>query len=370
MHKIISRHVTKHAKPVQHAQTFAPWRAWVSLSGISPARLGWLAASLALVATSACTWAAKPNLKPEVDAFVAEMADKHGFDQASLKGILGQARHQQSIIDAMNRPAEAKPWRDYRKIFLTEDRARGGERFWSKNEAILKQAEERYGVPPEIITAIIGVETRYGANTGRHRVLDSLVTLAFDYPKRGKFFRGELEQFLLLTREEHLDPLLIEGSYAGAMGQGQFIASSYRSYAVDFDSDGHRDLWRSQADAVGSVANYFNRHGWQAGQAVAERLEHPKGPYTELVAAGMKPSLTAAQLLASGIEPPQGLGTDGLASLILLDGADGDEYWLGLNNFYVITRYNHSNLYAMAVYQLGQWIRQLHEAQQSAAAGS
>jgi membrane-bound lytic murein transglycosylase B len=219
-------------------------------------------------------------------------------------------------------------------------------------------AEKVYGVAPQIIVAIIGVETRYGGNTGKYAVLDALSTLAFDYPPRAKFFRGELEQYLLLAREEHIDLLNTKGSYAGAMGYGQFIPSSYQRYAVDFDQDGKRDLWDSPMDIIGSVANYLHVNGWTPGAKVADRASVTGNRFKGVIEKGLKPEMTVKQLKSEGITPVKPLPADTLAALISLDQKSGPEYWLGLNNFYVITRYNHSPLYAMAVYQLSEEIRQ------------
>jgi membrane-bound lytic murein transglycosylase B len=212
-------------------------------------------------------------------------------------------------------------------------------------------------VAPEIIVAILGVETFYGSNTGSHRVLDALYTLGFHYPKRADFFRRELEEMLLLTREEGSDPRALTGSYAGAMGKPQFISSSFRAYAVDFDADGQRDIWNNDADAIGSVASYFARHGWQSGAGIADRIQGEHAGLAELAAAGMKPSHRAADLRARGIPVDAEIGDDDLLSVIELETERGPEYWLGRNNFYVITRYNRSNLYAMAVFQLSEAIR-------------
>ena len=289
--------------------------------------------------------------------FAAEMETKHGFDRKELTALLNQTEFRDDIIKAITKPAEAMPWYKYRPIFLKPDRIQGGVKFWQENEPLLQKIAAEYGVPPEIIVAIIGVETRYGKHIGRYRILDSLTTLAFGYPKRSSFFRSELEQFLLLTREEKVDPTQTMGSYAGAMGKPQFIASSYRSYAVDYDGDGHRDLWNNDADVIASVANYFKRHGWRQGEPIA--LEVQSGSNAEkFVQAGMKPSIKVADLLASGATPKASASVDpaALASLIELDAGGHNEYWLGLHNFYVITRYNHSNLYAMAAYQLSQEI--------------
>lgn len=301
--------------------------------------------------------------RPEVQAFIDQMAARHGFDPQRLTGLFAQARRQERVLEAISRPAEAKPWYQYRPIFLTPARIEGGVEYWSRHEALLSRAGEAFGVEPEYLVAIIGVETYYGRRTGGFPVFDTLVTLGFDYPPRSGFFRRELEQYLLLARDESLDPLSLKGSYAGAMGKGQFIASSYRSYAVDFDGDGRRDLWGSAADAIGSVANYFERHGWEQGGAVAVPAASDGGSLQPLLEAGLKPSLTLDELAARGVRPtapvPPG---DPPVALIELQGAEGPEYWIGFNNFYVITRYNRSPLYAMAVHQLAQEIRQARDA--------
>jgi membrane-bound lytic murein transglycosylase B len=213
-------------------------------------------------------------------------------------------------------------------------------------------------VPAEIIVAIIGVETYYGRQTGDYPVLDTLITLGFDYPPRGEFFTDELEHFLLLSREEGLEIASAEGSYAGAMGMGQFISSSYRQYAVDFDADGKRDLWNSTADAIGSVANYFRVHGWSSGAPVAFPAEVRGSNYRGLVDMGMEPTIDAGMLAAGGVKPQEEIQGDARVALLEYDAGDGMQYWVGLNNFYVITRYNRSSLYAMAVYQLSQAIEQ------------
>ena len=295
--------------------------------------------------------------QPAVAAFVDEMAHKHGFDKERLSQIINEAQFQQSIIDAITRPAESKPWYEYRPIFVTDSRIEHGVRFMGDYKDILHRAETQYGVPPEIITAILGVETFYGERIGRHRIIDSLVTLAFGYPARGDFFRSELEAYLLLTREQHLDPVSMKGSYAGAMGLPQFISSSYRSYAVDFDGDGKKDLWTDPADAIGSVANYLKIHGWQAHQAVAVHARVSGEGFRDALDMGIKPSIEVAQLRKFGIAPDKRLDKHLKSALIQLEAKSGYEYWLGLENFYVITRYNHSPLYAMAVYQLSQAIK-------------
>lgn len=295
--------------------------------------------------------------QPAVAAFVDEMAHKHGFDKERLTQVINEAQFRQGIIDAITRPAESKPWYQYRPIFITDSRIEHGIRFLHDHKDILHRAEVKYGVPAEIVTAILGVETFYGERIGRHRIIDSLVTLAFGYPARGDFFRSELEAYLLLTREQHLDPVSMKGSYAGAMGLPQFISSSYRSYAVDFDGDGKKDLWTDPADAIGSVANYLKVHGWRAHQAVAVPARVSGEAYRDALDKGIKPSIKAAQFKKYGIAPDKRVAGHLKGALIQLEAKHGYEYWVGLENFYVITRYNHSPLYAMAVYQLSQAIK-------------
>ncbi len=290
---------------------------------------------------------------PGSAAFVKEVAERHGLAPHAVSALLATAERRQDIIDAITRPAEAKPWRDYRPIFVTPARVENGVSFWAENREILDQVEAQFGVPAPLVVAIIGVETNYGRRTGRYRVLDALATLAFHYPPRARFFRSELEQFLLLGQEESLPLEQLKGSYAGAMGLGQFISSSYRHYAVDFDRDGQRDLWGSRADAIASVANYFRRHGWRAGQPVASLATRSAGA-RELERLPLKPSYPLAQLIEWGYRPSEPVAEHDLATLIELDGEQGPEFWIGFHNFYVISRYNHSALYALAVYQLSE----------------
>ena len=297
--------------------------------------------------------------RPEVQNFIAMMVQKHQFDEAELKHLFAQVKLREKIISSITRPAESKAWHQYRPIFVTEKRARKGVDFWLSNEADLARAENTYGVPAEIITAIIGVESYYGRHKGRDRVIDALTTLGFDYPQRGRFFRSELEQFLLLAREEGANPLSFKGSYAGAMGKAQFIPSSYRRYAIDFNGDQRRDLMNSNSDAIGSVANYLKQHHWQRGEKIAVPVKITGQAFQSVLKKGLKPKTTIAQMNARGIFSQEKLPENALASLIALEQKDGMEYWAGLQNFYVITRYNHSPLYAMAVYQLAETIRQL-----------
>ena len=292
-------------------------------------------------------------------AFIDKMVKEHQFDAAEISSLLNQAKKQQSIIDAMSRPAEKRlNWGQYRKIFITDKRIKGGMKFWKENQAILEQAEKTYGVPAQIITAIVGVETYYGRITGKYSVLDSLYTLGFHYPPRAKFFRSELEEFLQLAREEGVSPTEPLGSYAGAMGRPQFISSSFRAYAVDFDKDGKRDIWENNADVIGSVANYFKRHGWKAGEPVAQLVTGAKKGFDEEIKAGYKPSLDVKALIDKGIILGSSLDKDAKVALLEMESDDGNEYWVASPNFYAITRYNHSPLYAMAVFQLSEAIRQ------------
>ena len=294
-------------------------------------------------------------------SFIDDMVKKHGFDRAELKSLFDEAKKREDILEAIARPAEkTKPWHEYRKIFLTPDRISGGARFWREHADVLKRAAKELQVDPAIIVAIIGVETRYGKHTGSYRVLDALSTLAFAYPPRSKFFRAELEQFLILAREENVDLRTAKGSYAGAMGYGQFIPSSYRNYAIDFNADGRRDLWGNIDDIIGSVANYFHRHGWQSGEPVANRVTQGKVP-ASLVSENSKPDKTAGELAALGIRTTPPLSAQHPVAVLELQQRTHPEYWLTSKNFYVITRYNRSPLYAMSVYQLSEAIRNAYQ---------
>jgi membrane-bound lytic murein transglycosylase B len=294
----------------------------------------------------------------DVQAFIQHMAARHGFNQAELNALFGRARAQPDIVALISRPAEAKPWYAYRQIFLTSARIQGGVTFWRAHRETLARAEQVYGVPADIIVAIIGVETSYGGNMGKHRVLEALATLAFDYPRRADYFRKELENYLLLTREEGIDPLSLKGSYAGAMGLGQFMPSSFLSYAVDFDGDRHRNLWINPRDAIGSVANYLSGHRWQRGGPIAMPARFNGTQSPALVDTKLrKPDRLVSDMSRQGVFPVAAVGGDQTALLLAFEGDGGTEYWLGFDNFYVITRYNHSPSYAMAVYQLGREIR-------------
>lgn len=294
---------------------------------------------------------------PGYAAFERRMVESHGFDPEQLRRLFAGAERKQSILDAISRPAEKRlTWGEYRKIFITDDRIRGGVAFARDHAAALKKAEEVYGVAPEMIVAIIGVETRYGGNMGSYRVLDALSTLAFDYPPRAKFFDGQLEQYLLMTREQGFDPAELKGSYAGAMGMGQFIPSSFRSFAVDFDGDGKADIWNNTTDAIGSVAHYFSEHKWVHGDPVVVRADVVGALDAAAMNVSLEPSLSSAELASRGLRPVEPIAPDTRVSPMEMVTDAGKEYWIGLHNFYVITRYNHSSMYALAAWQLAEAI--------------
>ncbi|HEC28354.1 MAG TPA: lytic murein transglycosylase B [Gammaproteobacteria bacterium] len=294
--------------------------------------------------------------RTEVQSFIKMMVTRHQFKPGELEQWFVAIHPRPDIIASISNPAEKKPWYEYRKIFLIEQRIKGGVGFWNQHHALLERAERETGVPARIIVAILGVETLYNRYEGRYPVMESLSTLAFDYPKRSAFFRGELEQFLLLAREEKVDPLSLKGSYAGAMGGPQFISSSFRRFAVDFDHDGKRDIWHNPADMIGSVANYFKKHKWQKNQLITVRARVDSSHVNDVINKGINPYYSLKELKKMGITGMIPDKTNIKAALIKLDGTAGPEYWLGMQNFYVITRYNHSPLYAMAVFQLSEAI--------------
>ncbi|MBI2801721.1 MAG: lytic murein transglycosylase B [Gammaproteobacteria bacterium] len=295
----------------------------------------------------------------QVELFALEMEHKHGFDATAVKNVLNLAVKLDSVLATMARPAESKPWSQYRPLFLSAERIRAGVEFWNTYATALDDVSTQYGVPPEIVVAIIGVETFYGRNMGNYRVLDALGTLAFHFPARGAFFRSELEQFLLLTRAEQLDPVTPRGSYAGAMGFPQFMPSSFLRFAVDFDHDGHRDIWRNPVDAIGSVASYLHAHGWRAAEPVTMVAE-PSNWNENNSSTKVELKQTIAEYASAGSSPRSTVAPNAPAVLLAYAGAEGNEYWFALNNFYVITRYNHSPKYALAVYQLAEAIRDMH----------
>lgn len=292
---------------------------------------------------------------PQVAEFVGELTRDHGFAGEQLMGLFREVERKQAILDAISRPAErVKQWKEYRPMFITDTRIARGVDFWRQHEAALARAEQEYGVPAQIIVSIIGVETFFGRNTGNYRVIDALSTLGFDYPPRAPFFRKELREFLLLAREQQVDPRTLKGSYAGAMGLPQFMPSSFRAYAVDFDGDGHINIWTDPDDAIGSVASYFKRHGWVAGQQVVSRATARGDRVDEGLSPALDPVMSVGELRQLGWASHDALRDDMPVTAFRLEGDNGPEYWLGLNNFYAITRYNRSVMYAMAVYQLSE----------------
>jgi membrane-bound lytic murein transglycosylase B len=297
--------------------------------------------------------------RPNVAAFVDEMVSKHQFDRDDLRSVLSKARIKPSIIKKISTPAERTlTWAEYRKIFITKERIKAGRTFWRENREMLERINKETGVSIEMIVGIIGVETYFGRITGNDRVLDALATLAFDYPKRAKFFRNELMEFLLLTREEGIDATDPTGSYAGAMGRPQFMPSSFRAYAVDATGDGKRDIWNDWADVSGSVANYFLEHGWRAGEDVASRATL-SGQWTGPVPEPrntLKAADTVEALSKKGVVFATGLCADSKGELLTYEGQSGTEHWVGFHNFFVITKYNRSAMYALAAHQLGQEI--------------
>lgn len=313
-----------------------------------------IACAAALLAAIPATSLALDEQRAEVQSFIREMADRHGFGTDDLAQVFGRVEARPSIIGLMTRPAEkSKPWHEYRALFLTDKRiARGAETARQQAEALQLAAQR--GVPAQYLLAITGVETFYGEIIGRHRVIDALATLAFDYPPRSPFFRGELEQFLLMSREEGVDPLAPVGSYAGAMGIPQFMPTSFRTWAVDGDGNGHRDLWGSWHDVFASVANYLTSHGWRAGEPVMARADAAGANLDGIEFGKLALSETVGSLRRRGIRFETTLPESAPAVLIRLDGAEGPEFRVGFTNFYAITRYNRSQLYASAVNDLAE----------------
>jgi len=300
------------------------------------------------------------NLEQEnVVTFIDEMVKEHEFDRAALSAVLAKAEIKQSIIKKISTPAERKlNWGEYRKIFITKERINAGVTFWHENEEMLKRIELETGIPIEMIVGIIGVETYFGRITGKDRVIDALATLAFDYPPRSGFFRKELKEFLVLTREEELDPTEPLGSYAGAMGRPQFMPSSFRAYAVDSTGDGKRDIWNNWADVAGSIANYFLAHRWRVEEEVVTQATLSSGWKLPIPtpANTLKMTDTVESLSKKGVMFATDLCADSKGQLLTYEGDDGIEHWVGFHNFFVITKYNRSVMYALAAHQLGQMI--------------
>jgi membrane-bound lytic murein transglycosylase B len=296
--------------------------------------------------------------RADVASFVQRVAAESAYSEQELADLFGRVEKQEHLFAKLDRPAEKElEWYQYRRIFIKDKRIDKGVEFWREHRELLAEVSEKMGVPEEIIVAIIGVETFYGIYRGKDPVFDSLVTLAFDYPRRAKFFTRELEEFLLLAKEQHFEVRALRGSYAGAMGMPQFISSSYRSYAIDFDGDGQVNLFDSIPDIAGSVANYFVRHGWQRDGRVARPLVAIDDNSIDQLEPGVKPNYKWRQLEQSGLVSKIPIDAEMPVALVTLQQQDHPEYWAGFQNFYVITRYNHSELYAMAVYQLAKLIR-------------
>jgi peptidoglycan lytic transglycosylase B len=295
--------------------------------------------------------------RPEIRTFIDQMAEKSDYDRKTLNAVLRDAKSQQSILDAISRPAEkTKEWHEYRAIFITDERIEAGATFWREHEPTLSRISKETGVSKEILVGIIGVETYFGRITGNYRVIDALATLAFDYPPRSKFFTRELEEFLLLVREEDMNAADATGSYAGAMGRPQFMPSSYRAYAVDSSEDGKRDIWGDWEDVIGSVANYFVRHHWRRDQQIVVQAVLGDQWHGAVPKNSLKAKDTVSSLSGKGVMFSTSLPAKSEAQLLTLQGKDGAKHWVGFHNFFVITRYNTSVMYALAVQQLGQEI--------------
>ena len=326
-----------------------------------PHLLPTLGCLLSLTPLTAASETALPSPYPNgpgFAAYVEQLQEEHGFSSEQLSGWFSGVARQDRVLELIARPAEKTlEWHQYKRIFLSAERAAQGAEFWRTQADVLARMERAYGVDPAMVVAILGVETRYGKHTGIFPVLDSLATLAFDYPPRSKFFRNELTEFLLLAREEGVDPTGIKGSYAGAMGYGQFIPSSYRAYAVDFDGDQVRDIWNNAEDAIGSVANYFARHGWEPDGPVVASAVVEGGAFKAWVNEPGPPKRTVGELEAKGFVPVTQVDGGRKAKALELMGEDGPLYWTAFQNFYVITRYNRSALYAMAVHDLSEAVR-------------
>jgi len=320
---------------------------------------------LAVVLTALCgAWPAHAieiENYPEVQEFIAGFASQHNYPEARLRKLFAQARIRPEIVQAIERPKEALPYHEYRKQFLTDTHVQRGTKFWAEHAGTLRRVAREYGVAPEIIVAILGVETQYGRNKGQYPVVDALATLWLHHPPRADFFRRELEEFLLLTQELRADPATIKGSYAGALGMAQFISSSYRRYAADGDGDGRRDLFKNPDDAIASVANFLKLHGWTADEPPTDEVDLRGTLYFWIERLGVKPSLTLGGLTQYGILPRRTAPPERRAALVALEGETGPYYRLGYNNFYVVTRYNRSKRYAMVVVELAERLRQQRE---------
>lgn len=290
--------------------------------------------------------------RPELAAFIANMVERHGMDAAALRELLEPLKPVPAIVKAVSAPSTSRPWREYRPMNVDKGRIEGGVRFWNAHEPALARARQSYGVPESIIVAILGVETRFGRITGTHRVLDALYTLGFEVPGRNEYFKSELENFLLLTRDWGWDPASLRGSFAGAMGMPQFMPASYRRYAVDFDDNGSVDLWNDVADVVGSVAHFLKTFGWREGEPIAMPAMYEGSELEPLLAQGIRPHTPLRELRARGVVIHGEADGDLASALFMLDGDLGPEYWLAFDNLNAILMYNRSRNYAMSVYLL------------------
>lgn len=316
---------------------------------------------LALLAALPCIAQADAELlaRSDVQRYIDDQVATGRFNRAELEAVFANVEPKPNILSILDRPSTARPWYQFRGSFMSQRLLNNGVKFWAEHAEALARAEKQYGVPPEVIVAILGIETNYGRNTGSFRVADALTTIGFNYPRRAEYFRGELTQLLLLAHEEGIDPLSLKGSYAGAMGLPQFMPSSFRKWAVDFDGSGHRDIWNNPDDAIGSVANYFRLHGWVHGDDIAVPARVTPGSQIDaLVADKFNLHYTVAQLRALGVSADVPLPNGSQVVLVPLEVAPGvTEYWLGLKNFYVITRYNKSTLYAKAAQDLARELK-------------
>ena len=311
-----------------------------------------------LIFASSAVWSHDIH-RPNIQAFIENMTTKHNYDKKELSNILLNSISKEKILNAISRPAEKTlTWNEYRNIFLKKERINAGAKFWKEHQIILNKISKQTGVNIEILVGIIGVETYFGRITGGYRVIDALTTLAFDYPKRSPFFTKELESFLLLTKEEKMDPFDATGSYAGAMGSPQFMPSSYRAYAVDSDGDGKRDIWNNWSDVIGSIANYFIAHGWQKDNEVIVPVFESGIIAAEgiTIKNGLKATETITSLKSKGISFDTNMKQNHPAELLHLEQKNSNDYWVAMHNFFVITKYNHSIMYGLAVHQLGQEI--------------
>lgn len=333
------------------------------LNKVQPGDIIYLSPKTRKQSPTAAPHSSSPSSK--INDFIDMMVTEHSFDRTELKTLFEAVKIKEPIIKAISKPAEKRlVWHQYKDIFLTPKRIKQGVSFWKKHEAELSRVEQKYGVSAKIIVAIIGVETFYGRITGEHRVIDALATIGFGYLKRQTFFTNELKQFLILCRDEDIDPLMPRGSYAGAMGIPQFMPSSFIHYAADFDGDKKRDIWSNYGDVFASIANYFIRHHWQPGQPVAFKIQHKGNDFNNAISKGLKPDTTVSALKAMNLHlafPEQVNSTDRV-KLLRFQQKEAIDLWLGLQNFYAITRYNHSPLYAMAVFQLSEAINALKTA--------